>query len=65
MKEIVLNEDELADIFQEWDRRYRNDPESFENEAKRLLNGTPYTYGRSASKYFINLLDEMVMLQKL
>lgn len=45
----------------EWDRRYREDPEAFMNEAARLLdpNEDEYTYGEAAAPYFVSILEEL------
>lgn len=48
----------FARAFTEWDRRYREEPERFENEAARLLKGTPETYGEAAAPYFLSILAE-------
>lgn len=51
-----LTEQRLAAAFTEWDRRYREEPERFESEARRLVHGTPETYGASAAPYLLALL---------
>jgi len=51
--------EQIAAAFTEWDRRYREHPEEFENEAVRLLKGTPETYGEAAAPYFLSILDEI------
>lgn len=45
----------------EWDRRYREDPEAFMNEAARMLNPdeTAETYGEAAAPYFLSILEEV------
>ena len=45
--------------FTEWERRYREDPETFMSEATRLLKMTPATYGQAVAPYFVSILDEM------
>ena len=35
-----ITEAGLAAAFTEWDRRYREEPERFEAEARRLLHGS-------------------------
>lgn len=50
--------DQLRAAFTEWDRRYREDPEGFEDEAARLLNGASETYGDAAAPYFASILEE-------
>jgi hypothetical protein len=48
-------EEELAATFEEWDRRYRDDPDGFED----LFAGTPATYGEAAARWFVGLFDEV------
>jgi hypothetical protein len=45
----------------EWDRRYRDNPEQFMNEAARLLdpNQDEYTYGELAAPYFMSILEDI------
>ena len=50
---------EIQAAFTEWDRRYREEPERFESEVKRLLKGTPATYGEACAPYFVKLLEEV------
>lgn len=56
---IYAEEEELVAAFTEWDRRYREDPEGFENEAARLLKGTPQSYGEAAAPYFVSILQQL------
>lgn len=51
-----FTESELAAAFTEWDRRYREEPERFECEARRLLHGTPENYGERCAPYLLALL---------
>ncbi len=51
--------EQMSEAFTEWDRRYREDPEAFENEAKRLLQGSPKTYGDACGPYFNKILKEI------
>lgn len=55
---VWATEAELAAAFTEWDRRYREEPERFEAEARRLLHGTPETYGQACAPYLIAILNE-------
>lgn len=48
-----------AGLFEEWDRRYRENPEQFMSEATHLLRHTPTTYGEAAAAYFFFLAEEM------
>lgn len=52
-----FTETELAAAFTEWDRRYRDEPERFMNEARRLLTETPETYGEACAPYLLALLS--------
>lgn len=52
-----MDEERLAAIFTEWDRRYREEPETFMNEVEHLLRETPESYGQAAAAYFL-VLDE-------
>lgn len=54
----VVTEADLAAAFTEWDRRYREEPERFQNEAARLLRGTPATYGEACAPYLLTILGE-------
>lgn len=49
---------QLAVAFTEWDRRYREEPERFMAEARRLLRETPETYGDAAAPYLVKILAE-------
>lgn len=48
---------QIAAAFTEWERRFREDPESFRSEAARLLKDTPSTYGEAAAPYFLSILN--------
>ena len=50
---IVTELKAIQAAFTEWDRRYREDPEAFMNEAARLLNSDAESYGESAC-YVLN-----------
>ena len=54
----VVTEADLAAAFTEWDRRYREEPERFQNEAALLLRGTPETYGEACAPYLLAILGE-------
>ncbi len=53
-----VTERQLAAAFTEWVRRYREEPERFENEAVRLLRGNPVTYGEHCAPYLLAILKE-------
>lgn len=59
MKTINTTLIHLQAAFTEWDRRYRENPEQFMNEAARLLNPDEdeYTYGEAAAPYFLSILE--------
>lgn len=57
MSAVQATEAELAAAFTEWDRRYREEPERFQNEAARLLHSDAETYGEEAAPYLIALLN--------
>jgi hypothetical protein len=50
-------EAELAATFEEWDRRYREDPSAFVD----LLEEEPASYGEHAARWFVRLFDEVVV----
>ena len=58
MAKINVTEEQLADAFTEWDRRYREEPERFRNEASRLLKETPNQYGKACAPYLIEIIEE-------
>ncbi|HUX01401.1 MAG TPA: hypothetical protein VMY35_10530 [Phycisphaerae bacterium] len=51
---------DVAAAFEEWDRRYRDEPERFQSEAEHLLRDTPRTYGERVALYFLKVLAEVV-----
>lgn len=55
---IELQEDTFAAAFNEWDKRYRANPEEFWSTVTHLLGNTPETYGEAAAAYFMLLLSE-------
>lgn len=55
---ITATQKQLEAAFSEWDRRFREDPEGFENQAKQLLTGSPETYGEACAPYFASILAE-------
>ena len=54
---VDVSHDQIAAAFTEWDRRFREDPDQFISEAKRLLTETPETYGEACAPYFIEILS--------
>lgn len=55
----IVTEAELAAAFTEWDRRFRQEPERFESESKRLLKSTPETYGAACAPYLLEILNDL------
>jgi len=57
MTEVSL--EQAQEIFAEWDRRYREEPETFMNEVEHLLRETPESYGEACGVYFFELLTAL------
>jgi hypothetical protein len=62
----ILDPIELANGFNEWMRRYTENPEGFAREFQNVNQflseknaGTEPTYGESCSQYLLQLLDEL------
>jgi hypothetical protein len=55
---VSCTAEDLAAAFTEWERRYREEPERFMAEARRLLRETPASYGAACAPYFRQLLGE-------
>ncbi len=51
---IAVSESDLAKIFEEWLRRYNEEPENFTKEY-----GEPETYGAGCAAYLIKLMEEL------
>lgn len=62
---IITTPEGIRAAFTEWDRRYRENPESFMNEAFRLLFEDEEDYGNSVTPYFIDLLNQFATPVKL
>ena len=58
-KKIEVTQEELAKVFTEWERRYREEPEAFQSEAAKLLHEAPETYGEAAAPYFVFIIEQM------
>jgi len=58
MTQIKITQNQLADAFTEWDRRYREEPERFMSEAAHLLKETPHQYGQACAPYLIKIINE-------
>jgi len=57
--QITLDEQALASVFEEWDRRWRENPQDFLDLVTHLTKGTPLTYGQACAPYFIKLAMEV------
>jgi hypothetical protein len=53
-----MKEKEIAAVFEEWQRQYREDPESFEKD-KETAKKTVSTYGQGAAKTFLRIRKEL------
>ena len=56
MAGIRLDLKEAAAAFEEWDRRYRENPREFQTAVEHLLGETPETYGEGCAPYFFELV---------
>lgn len=54
-----LTPEQLAEGLEEWDRRWRENPEEFERLDTHLIRNTPQTYGVCASAYLISILVDL------
>lgn len=54
----TVTQNQLADAFTEWERRYREEPGRFMSESSKLLNQTPETYGEACAPYLLKILSE-------
>lgn len=59
-----ITKKQAVEAFEEWDRRFRDNPEDFENFAVSLLTGNPETYGEAAAPYFFHLVKELAEKEK-
>lgn len=58
--EVQVTLRDLSTALTEWDRRYREEPERFMAEARRLQTTTPEDYGDAAAPYLLALLADHV-----
>lgn len=56
-----MTKEQLAEIFTEWDRRYRSNPGKFMSEVEHLLFNDEITYGELCAEYFSVLSEELSM----
>lgn len=59
LKCLTVTETELAKAFTEWERRYREEPDDFLSEAKKLLTRSPETYGEACAPYLMQIIREL------
>jgi len=59
MSNITAGLDEVAKVFEEWDRRWRENPQEFIDLVTHLTKNTPLTYGEACAPYFAKLLEEI------
>jgi len=57
--DLNLSLQEVKNVFVEWDRRYRENPDDFYNEAHLLLKETPESCGEGCAMYFVELLQQL------
>ena len=56
---ISASLNEIAKVFEEWDRRWRENPQEFTDLVTHLTKDTPLSYGQACAPYFANLLEEI------
>jgi hypothetical protein len=56
---VTATQEQLAAAFEEWDRRFREDPDDFANFATTLLTGDSATYGQRCAPYFTSILGDL------
>lgn len=56
---MLASHEQVVAAFTEWDRRYRENPEQFENSVQHLLRSTPNTYGARAAVYFTEVMKDV------
>lgn len=56
---ISLTVEQIQAVFTEWDKRYRENPNDFMNEAYHLLFTDEEDYGAQATPYFLSIVDDM------
>lgn len=59
MTKVNTTKELIQKCLTEWDRRYREDPEAFMNEAARLLQSDAESYGECATPYFLSVLADV------
>ncbi|GEM_PF-4334960 len=56
---IVVSEEELSQVFAEWERRFREKPDEFQSEMNRLANDYKTT-GEFQAAYLVKLIAEVL-----
>jgi hypothetical protein len=56
---IYTSIEELSEVFTEWERRYRENPELFFSEQEKLQTHSPESYGEACAPYFAEILMEI------
>lgn len=57
-----MTQEMIANMFEEWKRRYDLDPAAFQDHAAWLAE-RPLSYGERAAEYFMDLLYEMYIYE--
>jgi hypothetical protein len=57
---IRISREEIAIVFTEWDRRWRENPQEFTDLVTHLTKETPLSYGQACAPYFIKLAKELL-----
>jgi hypothetical protein len=57
-----MTQEETAAVFEEWKRRYDEDPESYQG-CEAFKADPPKSYGEAAARYFFFIIDEMTAEQ--
>lgn len=57
---VTATIEELAAAFTEWDRRWRKEPERFEADCVRVLQGRSCeSYGENCAPYLVEILADL------
>ena len=57
-----LGQEDLAKVFEEWKRRWDEDPDSFESD-EEFKAQKPETYGEGAARYFTRVVKDVLAPQ--
>lgn len=57
-KELSITQNELAHALTEWDRRFHEEPERFEDEVSLLLLTASDQYGQVCASYLLKIIEE-------